>query len=342
MKISIHLPFTSRILSVFAALLLVATVASAKEKQFDRIVVFGSSLSDSGNAFVILSDPQAYGFDELCNLGTPANVPPYDKLSDYLIPDGSYARGGHHVSNGATWIEQFARAKGLSGDTRPALGNEGTKASNYAVGGARAVDYRCRFNLSDQLTAYQQDAILPTEKTLFVLEIGGNDVRDALVSGTPEEAEAIIGDALTNIGVAITALYSQGARKFLLVNVPALGEAPAVKIIDALTPGVDEVAQGANYLTNMFNTYLENEVRVPLNYLPGIDIRTFDLHALLTEIIKNPENFGITNTEDACVTPNVAPFTCKNPDSYLFWDGIHPTKAVHAIMAQRAAEVLND
>jgi len=331
MKILMHLPFRSRILTVFTALLLVATVSSAKEKQFDRIVVFGTSLSDSGNAFVLLSNPQAYGFDD-CDLGTPANTPPYDKLDDFLIPDGTYAKGGHHVSNGATWIEQFARGRGLSGNTNPALGNEGIKASNYAVGGARAVEgYPCRFNLSNQLAAYQQDSLTITEKTLFVIEIGGNDIRDALATQNPN----IISVALESIGEAIVALHYQGARKFLLVNVPPLGETPAVKMIG------DAAAGAANFLTLVFNDGLE-QGRASLSELPGIDIRTFNLYALLSEIIATPENFGITNTEDACVTPYVAPFTCKNPDSYLFWDGIHPTKAVHAIMAQKAAEVFKD
>jgi phospholipase/lecithinase/hemolysin len=42
----------------------------------------------------------------------------------------------------------------------------------------------------------------------------------------------------------------------------------------------------------------------------------------------------------ACVTPYVPPFTCESPDEYLFWDGIHPTKAVHAIIAAEAGSVL--
>ena len=37
--------------------LLFTTASSAQEKQFERIVVFGTSLSDSGNAFTLLSDP---------------------------------------------------------------------------------------------------------------------------------------------------------------------------------------------------------------------------------------------------------------------------------------------
>ena len=78
-----------------------------------------------------------------------------------------------------------------------------------------------------------------------------------------------------------------------------------------------------------------------LNFLyPGMDIRIFDAHTLLNSIIANPADYDIDVVNVPCVTPNVAPYKCSNPDTYLFWDGLHPTKAVHKIMADTAAEVL--
>jgi outer membrane lipase/esterase len=322
---------------VLLGLGLFTTSASlAKQKPYDSIVVFGGSLSDPGNAFVVLSNPASFGFDESCGPLTPMNVPPYDTLDDLYIPDGVYAMGGHHVSNGATWVEQLARNNALAGSTRPALRNDGPQARNYAVGGARANDYPCRFNLSNQLGAYLANPSVLSPETLVVFEMGGNDLRDALVA-LPADPTPIIGGAIGNIGSAVVTLYSMGARQFLLMNVPDIGKSPAVQILDGMYPGLAAAATG---LTVAFNQQLL-ALQGQLNFLyPGMDVRIFDAYTLLNAIVADPADYGIEVTDVPCITPNIAPYKCTRPDSYLFWDGLHPTRAVHKIMANGAAEVL--
>ena len=78
----------------------------------------------------------------------------------------------------------------------------------------------------------------------------------------------------------------------------------------------------------------------PLSGLPGIQIAQVDLAAHMGSVMQTPGSFGLTNITQPCITPGLAPYTCKQPDSYFFWDGIHPTKAVHAIISQRVADAL--
>jgi outer membrane lipase/esterase len=92
-------------------------------------------------------------------------------------------------------------------------------------------------------------------------------------------------------------------------------------------------------LTQYFNLYLGN-VLTQLSVAYGIDIARLDAYGLLTELVANPGQFGLADVTTACVTPDVAPFACTNPDEFLFWDGIHPNAAVHGIIAQRVASVL--
>jgi len=63
---------------------------------------------------------------------------------------------------------------------------------------------------------------------------------------------------------------------------------------------------------------------------------------LVAPTITARPNVGLTEAENPCVTPLTTndPF-CSSPDEFLFWDGIHPTRAGHAITAEAALESLN-
>lgn len=240
----------------FAAGLAVLTGhVAAQFSQVDRLVTFGSSLSDTGGAFVWLSQPG----NEAC--GVRLNVPPYDLLDDNLTPEGPYARGGHHVTNGATWIEGLARHLSLGGDARTALRQGEGRGSNYAVFGARAGDYACRFSLPQQVARYMANFKQTSPDTLVALEVGSNDVRDALVAAAGgNDPAAVLSSAVASLYAHVTLLYEHGSRKFLFVNVPDIGKTPAVRQMDAMYPGLG-LAAAATYLSQQYNAALDGVIQ---------------------------------------------------------------------------------
>jgi phospholipase/lecithinase/hemolysin len=304
-------------------LLLTAPMAYSAQTTFGQIVVFGDSLSDSGNAFALQGI---------------TTTPPYDTLDPLLIPGSPFAMGGHHFSNGATWVEQFARPLGLTGNVLPVFRGLNVHASNYAVGGARARDDGINFNLSVQVNAFlTAHSYAAPSDGLYVIEFGGNDLRDALqVLSSGGDASAVVSVALASIGNNIGALYAAGARKFLVWNAPNLRPTPAIRILDNISPGA---GQAVDMLANTFNAGLA-ALLSNLSGLPDVEIKQFDVYKIVNDIVDDPQAYGLEVVNTACVMPNVPPFECQLPDEYLFWDGIHPTKIGHSILAQEVAYVL--
>jgi len=327
----------SRLLAVLCALvLLVPAWAGADEREsgfrpFDQIVVFGTSLSDPGNAFALtrisVSAP-TYG------MSTTDGFPP-SALT--LIPNDPYAIGGNRFSNGPTWVEQLARPLGLAWSVKPAYVQSIDGSSNYAVGGARARDgVAGEVSLSQQVNNFLRDARgQASPRALYVIEMGGNDVRDAL-GGDPT---VVIPQALAAVAQAIGTLHYYGARKFLIWNVPDLGLAPAIVRIDQFyqaTYGTPPhyVTGNATAAAAGYNAALTQILDGLSAALPGIDIARFDAFTTLQTIAGHPLRYALRNATDACIAPfTPLPSRCATPDRYFFWDGIHPTRAGHAIIA---------
>jgi phospholipase/lecithinase/hemolysin len=317
-------------IALTACALALSSVAVAQPR-FDSLVIFGTSLSDPGNFFAVLGGN---------------STPPDYLVDDLLVPSVPYARGGHHFSDGATWVEQLARSLGMAASAKPALANESRKAANYAVGGARANNTNHPFDLGEQTGAFLADrgGVAPSS-ALYVVEMGGNDIRDAIdtfsrvlqATNNPAEAAAragdVLGGALNSVYQNIALLYGRGARNFLVLNAPDVGLTPAIR---KLGPAAAGLATG---LSQQFNIGLE-QVLGGFAGVPDIQLVRLNVFTQLQSIVAAPEEFGLTNVTAACITPDVAPYHCKDFRDYLFWDGIHPTAAAHAIVAHQAAVVL--
>ncbi len=284
---------------------------------YTRIVAFGDSLVDPGNAFTLLHT---------------SAVPPFEP-----VPSAPYARGGHHFSNGATWVEQLGASLGLNPSPGPAL-QVPLVFSNYAVGGSRARAVG-PVHLTTQVDRFLADfgGIAPND-ALYVIHIGGDDLRDALVAletdASGATSMAILGEAVSAIQANIGALALAGAHTFLVPNGPDLSLVPEVRLAG---PAAQAAGQ---FLAASFNTLLEamlNGLEEPL----GVKFFRLDIFDLIHEIVAAPVAFGLTEVEEPCITPltRVSPF-CSQPDGFLFWDAIHPTRVGHGIITSRALAVL--
>ncbi len=273
------------------ALGLGATASSASA--YSDIYVFGDSLSDSGNIFAATG-------------GFPP--PPYF--------DGRF-------SNGPTYADNLAGMLGF-GLTPSLLGGH-----NYAFGGATAAPGSSvgplATDLGTQVTSFRALSGAADSNALYVVWAGGNDLRAA----TPLTAGTVIGNALTGVSSAITGLYAEGARNFLVMNMPDLGLTP-----EAIGGGPAAVG-GATFLSATYNSGFDSVINGLRLGLAGEKIHTLDTFSLLNAAVANPGAYGLTNVTDNCLMAGPA---CT-PDSYLFWDGIHPTAAGHRMIADAAFAV---
>ena len=164
-------------------------------------------------------------------------------LNPLLIPSAPYAKGGHHFSNGATWIEQFARSIGLGGSVRPALATNNAAATNYAVGAARSYSDGINFNLTRQVDLFLvRSGGVASPHALYVIEMGGNDIRDAFqVYAGGGDGAPILQAALDSIEQNIQRLYEAGATNYLVWIPPNVGLTPALR---TLGPAAGALAGG--------------------------------------------------------------------------------------------------
>ena len=298
--------------------------AAAAQARAADVFVFGDSLSDAGNIYQMTGQ---------------TTTSPYP-----LVPTYPYVIGGFHYSNGKTWAERFAQAVGDIDGGRASRALPG-KNSNYAHGGARGRDnalHPSPDSLEQAMMMLADFGGAPSD-ALYVVQFGGNDIRDALnaISILPDGSTdltasfGILYAAAAEVAGTIQVLYEAGARRFLVANAPNLANAPAVVLQGAPTQFITGV------FTGTYNGVLEGYL-LGLQANPDITIDRLSLYEVTDQLVANPAEYGLTNVSSPCLNFLVeSGGKCENSDEYMFWDGLHPTAAVHKHIADAAVAAVS-
>jgi phospholipase/lecithinase/hemolysin len=281
----------------------------------NQLFVFGDSLSDGGN---------------YAGPGGPGTYPPspYDST---------------RYSNGPTAVEYLWQAYN-PGNTSFKPSNSG--GTNYALGGATTGttnlsafnttlpdDLRSWFGtqggLATQVDKFADNCTncFKPDESLFVVWAFPNDVFSNAILKLP--IDKLIEVGVTNIKSAISTLINEGATHFLVPNMPDLGHTPEFMDDAVMT-----------YITNEFNAALALALTELDQSMNQVEITQFDTFGTLGAVIANPSKYGMKNVTQQCVQHLEDANNLCDPDTWLFWDGVHPTTAGHAILgAQFAAAI---
>lgn len=312
-----------RALSVLSLVVLLCATMGLRAQAYTTIVVFGDSLSDTGNFARVSTNAYGSGF----------RIPgPIGGYTDGRFTDGGDTAPMAQMYTGV-WVEQMAATLaahplvkasldgGMDYAYGSAINGAGTQVVTYGPGNIFTVTVQ---NVGAQIATYLATNPVITNKTLFVVWGGANDV---LRSSSPFSAPTAAVQEQTNVQTLITA----GATDFLIPNLPPLGAIPRLN-------GSASTALMATALSAAYNSTLVTGLGTLAAANPGKTLHLYqvDIFSLFNSVLVSPAVFGFTNVTQ------MSQYQPVNPDTYLFWDDLHPTTYGHYLISRLAENVMTE
>jgi outer membrane lipase/esterase len=302
---------------------------------FSDVVIFGDSLSDTGNVLAL----------------TTAFAPP--PFPNFLAAPGRF-------SNGPVWDEYLASSLGHPAGAAPShlifngsavvpIGPVG--GHNFSFGGARTGlggSAGATTGLLGQLVAWNGAAFSTSltrpadPNALYVVVAGGNDLRD-FRSGVAGALNPL--QTATNVVNVLGLLAQAGAEHFLISTLPDLGKSPEAVAL-GLVPQSTAATLAFNAALSAGSGLLDAQFLAATGI--DLDIRTLDMYGLGQALYDDAVNhggaqYGIVNVTTPCIAP-VAPGAYFFPGSTdincaisEFSDPLHPSGVAHRLIGQAAS-----
>jgi outer membrane lipase/esterase len=265
-------------LAVLAAAATLAAASNASAQTYNRLVVFGDSLSDNGNLFALTGGTQ---------------------------PPAPYYQG--RFSSGPTFVELLGFNLG-----KFATGSPVTGSIDYAFGGSRTDTQAVPPGMRVQLGAYTAAGGRFGPTDLVSILGGANNIFQGLpaagASANPTGAITPVAlGAATDINFITNSVAAAGAGTILVTNLPKL----------SLTPQFRNTAAAplADFAVTTFNGALLTSLNATAAANPNSNIIVMDLFKIGDTIAGNPGRFGITNVTDACFNGVTV---CSDPGYFYF------------------------
>jgi len=307
-----------RLLCLCSALLISFTAVLAHAQEYTSIVVFGDSLSDTGN------------FADLTQAKYGVRIPgPEADYTDGRFTDGDDTLPAARNYFGV-WIEQFAAML----PSKPLIKNSLDGGTNYAYGDAKNGNGTATItlapslsvnvnNIGQQIADYLGTSPAINDKTLFAVWGGANDVLDAT------SADDVIKGAIDQL-INIQRLIDAGATQFIVPNLPPIGLTP-------LFNGSPTTSIPATAASVLYNQALKAGLAIlrDFNRDKHLNLVQLDVFSLFNQVVASPSKYSLTN-----VGASAQGMATIDPDTYLFWDDLHPTTRGHNILAVTAASAI--
>ena len=240
----------------------VSTAGAAGAQSYNRLVVFGDSLSDNGNLYLATGG------------ATPASPP--------------YFQG--RFSSGPVFTERLGfNASNFMGPV--------TGSINYAFGGARTDSQAAPLGMRVQLAQYQARGGRFGAGDLVSILGGANNIFQGLpaagASTNPQGSIAPVSlAAAADMNFIVGSVAQAGAGTILVTNLPKLSLTPQFRATPA--------APLADYAVTTFNGALLTGLNATAAARPGTNIIMMDLFKIGDVIAANPSAFGVSNVTQPC------------------------------------------
>ena len=294
--------------TILSITLLISSLAYAAEHNYERLYVFGDSLSDAGNVAntEARNDGGRFSNGPVWNeyLAKMLNIPVPTKSKNYQAGETPEAGNTNFFYAGAM------TDAGTTGVLIPIVKQqiEGSQRNNY-VGFNR---YGTNFSNTDLVS------IWGGANNLF---FSGQVIIKAQYAQEATQTANELADS-------IELLVSLNASNIIVFNLPDIGSTPCY------ASSSNQAAQdGATLFSTTYNTVLETRIADIEATHGDLNLIYIDTFTIFSDLLTDPSIGGFTNTDDALTEaydtdPNV------DQSQHLFYDDVHPTTAGHEYIAK--------